>query len=80
MADPLQCYFTSSKEVDTVAQKVELEKELDYNIKFLASVEAKLSNERFVQNAKPEAVALEHKKKADAMEKIRLLEGQLSGL
>jgi valyl-tRNA synthetase len=80
MADTLQCYFTSSKEVDTVAQKVELEKELDYNIKFLASVEAKLSNERFVQNAKPEAVALEHKKKADAMEKIRLLEGQLNSL
>jgi valyl-tRNA synthetase len=46
----------------------------------LASVEAKLSNERFVQNAKPEAVALEHKKKADAMEKIRLLEGQLNSL
>jgi valyl-tRNA synthetase len=77
MADTFQCYFTSEKEIDTSGQKAELEKELAYNIKFLASVEAKLSNERFVQNAKPEAVALEHKKKADAQEKIRLIEEQL---
>jgi valyl-tRNA synthetase len=77
MADTIQCYFTSNKEIDTTAQKAEMEKDLAYNIQFLASVEAKLSNERFVQNAKPEAVALERKKQADAIEKIRLLQEQL---
>jgi valyl-tRNA synthetase len=78
MADTMQCYFTSNKEIDTTAQKAEMQKDLAYNIQFLASVEAKLSNERFVQNAKPEAVALERKKQADAVEKIRLLQEQLN--
>jgi valyl-tRNA synthetase len=77
MADTIQCYFTSNKQIDTTAQKAEMEKELAYNLQFLNSVNTKLCNERFVQNAKPEAVALEHKKKADAEEKIRLLQEQL---
>jgi valyl-tRNA synthetase len=77
MADTMQCYFTSNKEIDTTSQKAEMEKDLAYNIQFLASVEAKLNNERFVQNAKPEAVALERKKQADAIEKIRLLQEQI---
>jgi valyl-tRNA synthetase len=38
-----------------------------------------LSNEKFVANAKPEVVAMEQKKKADALEKIRLIESQLGG-
>jgi valyl-tRNA synthetase len=77
MADTYQCYFTSNKAIDTVAQKVELQKELDYYKGFLVSVEKKLGNERFVANAKPEVLALEEKKKADALEKIRLIEVQL---
>jgi valyl-tRNA synthetase len=80
MADTMQCYFTSNKQIDTAAQRLELQKELEYNTKFLASVDAKLGNERFVQNAKPEAVELEYKKKADATEKIRLLQEQLAQL
>jgi len=39
----------------------------------LESVEKKLGNERFVSNAKPEVVAAERKKKADAEEKIRAI-------
>ena len=43
-------------------------------------VNKKLSNERFVQNAKPEVVELEQKKKADALDKIRLLEESIARL
>ena len=40
----------------------------------------KLSNERFVQNAKPEVVALERKKQADADARIATLEAALEAL
>ena len=41
---------------------------------------AKLSNERFVQNAKPEIVELEQKKKADAEARIASLEEAIKAL
>jgi valyl-tRNA synthetase len=59
--------------VDKTQQKAEMQKELDYLNGFLESVEKKLSNERFVQNAKQEVVDAERKKKADAEAKIRTL-------
>jgi len=40
----------------------------------------KLSNERFVQNAKPEVVALERKKQADAEARIKTIEESLQNL
>jgi valyl-tRNA synthetase len=77
MADTYQCYFTTDKQIDKGAQVVELQKELAYYQGFLQSVEKKLSNERFVANAKPEVIELERKKQADAIEKIKLIEAQL---
>jgi valyl-tRNA synthetase len=65
---------------DTSSQKEQLLKDLEYQKGFLASVEKKLSNERFVQNAKPEVVELERKKKDDAEQKIKILEESLAGL
>ncbi|MBW7840982.1 MAG: hypothetical protein H3C36_15390, partial [Chitinophagaceae bacterium] len=59
-------------------QKEELEKELVYLKGFLESVNKKLSNERFVQNAKAEIVDNERKKKEDAEAKIKTLEESLS--
>lgn len=44
---------------------------------FLKSVEKKLSNDRFVQNAKPEIVANERQKAADAETKLKSIEDQL---
>jgi valyl-tRNA synthetase len=73
-------YVKADKELDTTAQKAELENELKYYIGFLESVEKKLSNERFVQNAKPEVVELERKKQSDAQEKIKLLQESLRNL
>lgn len=50
-----------------------LKKELTYTEGFLASVEKKLANERFMANAKPEIIANEQKKKEDALQKIKAL-------
>lgn len=65
---------------DTSAQKDQLIKDLDYQKGFLASVEKKLSNERFIQNAKAEVIEIEKKKKADAEAKIKAIEESLSSL
>ena len=73
-------YIVAEQVLDTATQKEQLQKELDYQKGFLISVEKKLSNERFVQNAKPEVVDIERKKKADAEEKIKALEESLQSL
>ncbi|MFY0053350.1 hypothetical protein ABTQ00_18970, partial [Acinetobacter baumannii] len=39
-----------------------------------------LSNEKFVQNAKPEVIALERKKQADAEARIQVIEEGLKSL
>ncbi|MGZ3861665.1 MAG: valine--tRNA ligase [Bacteroidia bacterium] len=66
--------------IDAGAEKERLSKELEYNKGFLKSVQIKLANERFVQNAKPELIELERKKQADAEAKIKALEEQLKAL
>ncbi len=64
-----------------VAEEIEkLEKELEYAKGFLASVEKKLSNERFVANAPEAVVAAERKKQADAQSKIATLQETLAAL
>ncbi len=68
------------KEIDKTAQKEQLQKDLDYLKGFLISVEKKLGNERFVQNAKPEVIESERKKKSDAEAKIKMIEGSLATL
>ena len=66
--------------LDTETLKADLQKDLEHQHRFLASVDKKLSNERFVQNARPEVLALEQKKKADAEARIRTIEESLSTL
>jgi valyl-tRNA synthetase len=68
------------KPLDTGKQKDELLKELAHLQGFLLSVEKKLGNEKFVSNAKPEVIELEQKKKADALEKIGIIEKSLATL
>ena len=68
---------------DKVDKEAELEKlrtELGYAEGFLQSVLKKLSNERFVQNAKPEIVENERKKQADAESKIAQLKESIAAL
>ena len=57
-----------------------LEADLQHQEGFLRGVMAKLGNERFVQNAKPEVVELERKKKADAEARIASLRESIAAL
>ena len=57
-----------------------MQAEIDYLQGFLKSVLVKLSNERFVANAKPQVVEAERKKQADAESKIKSLEESISAL
>ena len=78
MVDKMQCSFTTEKEIDNSAQKIQLEKDLVYYQGFLQSVDKKLSNEKFVANAKPEIIEMENKKKNDAIEKLRIIQESLN--
>jgi valyl-tRNA synthetase len=64
--------------VDVEAEILKIREELDYTRGFLKSVRRKLANERFVNNAPEQVVALEKKKAADAEAKIETLEKSLA--
>jgi valyl-tRNA synthetase len=66
--------------MDVEAELQKLQAELTYTEGFLQSVLKKLSNERFVQNAKPEIVETERRKQADAESKIALLKENIAAL
>ncbi|GIM51614.1 valine--tRNA ligase [Capnocytophaga cynodegmi] len=57
-----------------------LEEELKYTQGFLASVEKKLSNEKFVSSAPEKVVEMERKKQADALAKIETIQESLKNL
>ncbi len=69
-----------SENIDVEAELEKLGSELKYLEGFLSSVMKKLSNERFVQNAKPEIVDNERKKQADAESKIELIKESIKAL
>lgn len=73
-------FIETQQPMDTGKQKADLQKELDHLRGFLLSVEKKLGNEKFVANARPEILALEHKKQADAKAKIAVIEESLGQL
>jgi valyl-tRNA synthetase len=73
-------YIKTEQPINTGHQKTDLLKELEHLRGFLISVEKKLGNEKFVQNAKPDVLALEQKKKADAEIKIKVIEESLAAL
>ncbi|MFM8709869.1 MAG: class I tRNA ligase family protein, partial [Sphingomonadales bacterium] len=60
-------FIETTAVLDTTSQKEKLLKDLDYLKGFLASVDKKLSNEKFVQNANPSVIENEKKKQADAL-------------
>ena len=73
-AIPMDAFINVEEELQ------KLEADLAHQQGFLRGVMAKLSNERFVQNAKPEIVALEQKKKADAESRIEALQAAIAAL
>jgi len=68
------------KEIDLSVQKQRLEKDLAHQKNFLAAVTKKLSNQQFIQNAKPEVIALEQKKLEDTQSRILTIEESLKFL
>ena len=73
-------YVPMKAGADNSAEIAKLEEQLKYTQGFLESVMKKLSNERFVANAKPEVVEVERTKQADAESRIRVLTEQLEML
>ncbi|WP_265129687.1 valine--tRNA ligase [Chryseobacterium oranimense] len=69
-----------SENLDLGEEKKKTEEELKYLKGFLISVDKKLSNEKFVANAKPEIVEVERQKQKDAQDKIAILEEKLKSL
>lgn len=75
-AVPMAAYINVEEEL------AKLRADLEYQQKFLAGVEKKLSNESFVSKAPEAVIALEQKKRADAESRIASIEQsirQLSG-
>lgn len=77
MAGKDEFFVPLENNIDAGAERERISKEIEYLQGFLKSVEAKLSNERFVQNAKTEVVENERRKKDDAVSKIAILEAGL---
>ena len=74
-------YFVEMNiEVDVEAELERLRSELDYAKGFVGSVEKKLSNERFVNNAPAAVVDKEKQKLADGKARIEQLEAEISRL
>ena len=66
-------FIETGIQVDADAEKKKISEEMAYLEGFIASVEKKLSNEKFVANAKPEVIANERKKLADGQSKLQSL-------
>ena len=66
--------------IDVDAEIEKLKAELDYTEGFLKSVQKKLSNERFVNNAPEQVVAVEKKKQSEAEAKIETIKASLASL
>ncbi|MGY6559807.1 MAG: valine--tRNA ligase [Nitritalea sp.] len=75
-----ECFLPLGEQLDLEKEREHLEKELAYAKGFLASVQKKLGNARFVAGAPEQVVANERQKQADAEAKIKVLEESLQKL
>jgi valyl-tRNA synthetase len=77
MVNGVEYFIPYTASVDVEAEQAKMKEELAYLEGFLKSVEAKLSNERFVQNAPAAVLEGERKKQSDALSKIAAIKEQL---
>jgi len=75
-----KCYVVINVQIDVAEEKKKLQEAIAYQQGFLTSIDKKLSNEKFVANANPQVVEMEKRKRADAEEKIKMLEESLKSL
>ena len=80
MVGTMECYVPMNLNIDRDAELKKLEDELKYAEGFLFSVMKKLGNEKFINGAPEQVVALERKKKNDAESKIAALREQIEAL
>ena len=73
-------YIETEQTLDSSTLQAELLKDLSHQENFLASIEKKLLNERFVQNAKPEVIEMERKKQADTLARIKTIKESLENI
>ncbi len=73
-------YVLLDIEIDIEAERERIEKELEYQRGFVASIEKKLSNERFVSGAPAAVVDKERQKMNDGLSRIGFLEDSLRNL
>ena len=73
-------YFLPFSVENPAEELAKLTDELSYQKGFLAGVQKKLSNTRFVDNAPDQVVEIERKKERDALEKIKHIEQQITQL
>lgn len=73
-------YIPIEGSIDVEVEVEKLKKDLDYYTGFLVSVEKKLSNKRFVDNAPDAVVNKEKQKQADALAKIESIKESLENL
>ena len=66
--------------IDTEAEKAKILEDIAYLEGFLKSVNAKLSNEKFVNGAPQKVVEMERKKQSDTLEKLTILKKSLKKL
>lgn len=78
MVDGVEFFIPMEGFVDAEEEIKKLKEELEYTKGFLNTVNKKLSNERFVNNAPEKVVAIEKKKQTDAEAKIKALENQIA--
>ncbi len=75
-------YFVpiSKENIDVEAEVIKLEIELKRAKGFLIGIQKKLLNDRFVNNAPPQVIALERKKESDTVAKITTIKSSLDSL
>ena len=80
LSDNEKYFLQFDQSIDVEAERAKIESELKYAIGFVQSVQKKLSNERFVQNAPEAVVEKERQKLKDGEERIRILQENLEAL
>ena len=70
--------FHFNNKTDLIEDISKIQQDLDYNLGFLKSIKAKLSNKRFVDNAPKNVINNELKKEKDTLSKIEILKNKLN--
>ncbi len=80
MVDTVELFIPLEGKVNVAEELSKMEGEIEHLTKFLKGVQAKLANERFVQNAPDAVVEMERKKENDATLKIEALKKSIANL